>query len=76
MATGIRIGWRKLTTLAAAQITAPTMTTRRTTKQAVSVAHMVLRCQGVGYSFMFGETPNIERPTSNIEWPESIPVGR
>ena len=52
MATGIRIGWRKLMTLAAAQITAPTMMTRRTTKQAVSAAHIVLRCHGVGYSFM------------------------
>jgi len=62
MATGIRIGWRKLMTLAAAQITAPTMTTRRTTKQAVSAAHMVLRCHSVGYSFMTrAGTSNIER---------------
>src|SRR5213596_3155091 len=61
MATGIRIGWRKLMTLAAAQITAPTMMTRRTTKHAVSAAHMVLRCQGVGYSFM----SRFKRRTSN-----------
>src|SRR6266478_2999676 len=68
MATGIRIGWRKLTTLAAAQITAPTMMTRRTTKQAVSAAHMVLRCQGVGYSFMSRfecQASNVQHPTSN-----------
>src|ERR1700757_4421105 len=52
MATGIRIGWRKLMMLAAVQIAAPTTTMRRTTKQAVSAAHMVLRCHGVGYSFM------------------------
>src|SRR6266516_344342 len=61
MATEIRIGWRKLMTLAAAQITAPTMMTRRTTKHAVSAAHMVLRCQGVGYSFM----SRFKHPTSN-----------
>src|SRR5438046_4005619 len=68
MATGIRIGWRKLMTLAAAQITAPTMMTRRTTKHAVSAAHMVLRCQGVGYSFMSRfkrRTSNAQHPTSN-----------
>src|SRR5207302_7777134 len=52
MATGIRIGWRKLTMLAAVQIAAPTTTMRRTTKQAVSAAHIVLRCHDVGYSFM------------------------
>src|SRR5437667_12785507 len=68
MATGIRIGWRKLMTLAAAQTTAPTMMTRRTTKHAVSAAHMVLRCQGVGYSFMSRfkrRTSNAQHPTSN-----------
>src|SRR6266487_2192742 len=65
MATGIRIGWRKLMTLAAAQITPPTTMTRRTTKQAVSAAHMVLRCQGVGYSFI--DVRNAQRRTSNVE---------
>src|SRR5213592_1222284 len=67
MATGIRIGWRKLMTLAAAQITAPTMMTRRTTKQAVSAAHMVLRCHGVGYSFM----SRFQRRTSDFQHPAS-----
>src|SRR6266481_4533200 len=63
MATGIRIGWRKLTMLAAVQIAAPTTTMRRTTKQAVSAAHIVLRCHGVGYSFMLdGQTLNSQRP--------------
>src|SRR6266478_4004559 len=63
MATGIRIGWRKLTMLAAVQIAAPTRTMRRTTKQAVSAAHIVLRCHGVGYSFMLdGQTLNSQRP--------------
>src|SRR5437660_3760593 len=63
MATGIRIGWRKLMMLAAVQIAAPTTTMRRTTKQAVSAAHMVLRCHGVGYSFMLdGQTLNSQRP--------------
>ena len=63
MATGIRIGWRKLMMLAAVQIAAPTTTMRRTTKQAVSAAHMVLRCHGVGYSFMLDrQTLNSQRP--------------
>src|SRR5439155_25828642 len=61
MATGIRIGWRKLMTLAAAQITAATMMTRRTTKQAVSAAHIVLRCQGVGYCFMWRLSRSLRR---------------
>src|SRR5207245_9780445 len=68
MATGIRIGWRKLMTLAAAQITAPTMMTRRTTKQAVSAAHIVLRCHGVGYSLM----SRFQRRTSDFQHPASI----
>src|ERR1043166_2172831 len=38
---------------AAAQITAPSTMTRRSKKQAVSAAHIILRCHGVGYSFMF-----------------------
>lgn len=48
--------------LAAAQIVAPTTTTSRTTKQAVSAAHMVLRCHGVGYSFMscFERGPDLD----------------
>ena len=54
-------------TLAAAQITAPTMMTRRTTKQAVSAAHMVLRCHGVGYSFM----SRFQRRTSDFQHPVS-----
>src|SRR5439155_8322643 len=61
MATGIRIGWRKLMIFAPAQITAQRTTTRRSTKQAVSAAHIILRCQGVGYSFML----HFQRPTSN-----------
>src|SRR5439155_284431 len=61
MATGIRIGWRKLTIFAPAQTTAPRTTTRRSTKQAVSAAHIIFRCQGVGYSFML----RFQRPTSN-----------
>src|SRR5215475_11121313 len=54
IATGIRIGWRKLMMLAPAQITAATTTTRTTTKQAVNAAHITLRCHGVGYSFILG----------------------
>jgi len=78
MATGIRIGWRKLMTLAAAQITAPTMMTRRTTKQAVSAAHMVLRCHAVGYSFMSRfqrRTSDFEHPASNDRVAERIRLG-
>src|ERR1700730_375273 len=65
-------------TLAAAQITAPTIMTRRTTKQPVSAAHIVLRCHGVGYSFMVDAgTPNFERPKSNVECRSSeLCVGR
>src|SRR5438094_10669844 len=48
-------------TFAAAQITAPSTTTRRSTKQAVSAAHIILRCHGVGYSVIL----RFLRPTSN-----------
>src|SRR6266478_4337199 len=34
------------------QIAAPTTVTRKTTKRAVSAAHIVFCCQGVGYLFM------------------------
>src|SRR5207245_3926236 len=63
MATGIRIGWRKLTIFAPAQTTAPRTTTRRSTKQAVSAAHIILLCQGVGYSLMLRS----QRPTSTVQ---------
>src|SRR5436190_22234581 len=53
MATGIRIGWRKLMTLALAQITVPIITMRRTTQKAVRAANITLRCHGVGQSLMF-----------------------
>ena len=56
MATGMRIGWRKLMTLAAAQMAVPTITTRRTTQQAVSAAQIILRCHGVGCPFIYGIT--------------------
>src|SRR2546429_4487996 len=48
--------------LAAVQITAPTPPGGRITKQAVSAAHMVLRCHGVGYSFMscFERGPDLD----------------
>src|SRR5204863_6941014 len=59
IATGIRIGWRKLIMLAPAQITAATTTTRTTTKQAVSAAHIILRCHGVGYSFISQRNRNV-----------------
>ena len=49
IATGIRMGWRKLMRFASTQIADPTMTMRRTTKKAESAAHIVLRCHGVGY---------------------------
>jgi len=48
MATGIRMGWRKLTILALAQITVPMIRMRRTTQKAVSAVHIILRCHGVG----------------------------
>ena len=51
IATGIRIGWRNATTFAPTQTTVPTMMKSTTTKIAVSEAHIVLRCQGVGYFF-------------------------
>src|SRR5436305_12872124 len=38
--------------LAPAQITAARITTRTMTKNAVSAAHIIWRCQGVGYSFI------------------------
>ena len=37
---------------APAQITGATMTTGITMKQAVNAAHIILRCHGVGYSFI------------------------
>src|SRR5947207_12887871 len=48
--------------LAAVQITAPTTTTSRTTKQALSAARLVLRCHGVGYAFMscFERGPDLD----------------
>src|SRR6266571_2883415 len=68
MATGIRIGWRKLMIFAPAQITAPRTTTRRSTKQAVSAAHIIFCCQGVGYSFML----RFQRLTSNVTTSDSF----
>ena len=41
--------------LALVQITATTTTARTTTKQAVNAAHIILRCHGVGYSFISGD---------------------
>src|SRR6266403_3375867 len=49
IATGIRIGWRKLMTLAVTHITDAAVTMRKTIKSAVSAAHIVCRCQRVGY---------------------------
>src|SRR5947208_15419285 len=67
MATGIRIGWRKLMTLALAQITVPMIRTRRTTQKAVSAAHIILRCHGVGYSLMFvARTPQVTGLDSSL----------
>src|SRR5262249_52954886 len=61
IATGIRIGWRKLMILAPAQITLPRITTRTTTKNAVSAAHIILHCQGVGYSFISQPHRSVEQ---------------
>src|SRR6267142_4751882 len=67
MATGIRIGWRKLTILALAQITVPMIRIRRTTQKAVSAAHIILRCHGVGYSLMFiARTPRVTGLDSSL----------
>jgi len=49
IATGMRIGCRNATTLALTQTTDPTTITSMTTKIAVSEAHIILRCHGVGY---------------------------
>ena len=51
IATGIRIGWRNPIRFAPSQTTVLTIPTRMTTKIAVSEAHIVFRCQGVGYFF-------------------------
>src|ERR1700731_1121106 len=63
IATGIKIGCRKLIIFAPTQTTAPAMTIRKTTKSAVSAAHIVFCCQGVGYSPML----SLEDRTSNIQ---------
>ena len=52
---------RKLMILAPVQITAARITIRTTTKNAVRAAHIILRCQGVGYSFISQRRQNIER---------------
>ena len=52
MATGIKMGWRKAMRFAATQIAEPAITIRRTTNTLESAAHMILRCQGVGYLFI------------------------
>src|ERR1700757_3303041 len=52
MATGIRMGWRKLTILALAQITVPMIRMRRTTQNAVSAAG-----HWVGFVFVGGPLP-------------------
>src|ERR1700751_1282387 len=57
---------------AAAKITAPSTTTRRRTKQAVSAAHIILRCQGVGYSVML----RFQRPTSNDHYVGLVFAGK
>src|SRR5687768_11997744 len=49
MATGMRIGWRKPTIFATNQMTEQPMVMSRTTKTVVSAAHIILRCQTVGY---------------------------
>src|SRR4029077_4962428 len=71
MATGIRIGCRKLMILALAQITVPMITMRRTTQKAVSAAHITLRCHGVGYSLIF-----VVRTSGGTGFDLSLLVGR
>src|SRR6267154_1076881 len=61
IATGISIGCRKLMILAPAQITEAKIPIRTTTKNAVRAAHIILRCQGVGYSFISQRHQNVER---------------
>ena len=56
IATGIRIGWIKLTTFATIQMTEHAIVISTTMKTAVSVAHIVLRCQGVGYFVIRGRS--------------------
>src|ERR1700736_2583601 len=77
IATGIKIGCRKLIIFAPTQTTAPAMTIRRTTKSAVSAAHIVFCCHGVGYSLMLcreDRTSKVQHRTSNIEWQASALV--
>ena len=49
MATGIRIGCRKLTTFAMIQITATTMKTRKQIAKALKADQIALRCHSFGY---------------------------
>src|SRR5438132_11765560 len=63
IATGIKIGCRKLIMFAPTQMTAPATTIRKTTKRALSAAHIVFCCQGVGYSLILC----LEDRTRNIE---------
>src|SRR6266446_668658 len=63
IATGIKIGCRKLIMFAPTQTTAPATTIRKTTKRVLSAAHIVFCCQGVGYSLMLC----LEDRTWNIE---------
>src|SRR5260370_5794444 len=70
IATGIKIGCRKLIIFAPTQSTGPAMTIKKTTKKTVSAAHIVFCCQGVGYSLMLC----LEDRTSNIEWQASALV--
>src|SRR3954471_4231828 len=48
MATGMRIGWRNPTTVARSQTRKMAMVINTMMKKAVSAAHIVLRCHGVG----------------------------
>src|SRR3954463_7878619 len=68
IATGIRIGWRNAITVTPAQITDPTTITSKTTKIAVSDAHIVLRCQSVGYLIISSETQPAACPGELLFW--------
>src|SRR5207237_5592377 len=55
MATGIRIGCRKLTTFAMIQITATTMKMRKQIAKALNADQIALRCHSFGYREWEGE---------------------
>src|ERR1700750_2584325 len=66
IATGIRIGWMNPETLAVIQTTEQPIVMRTTMKNAVSAAHIVFRCQAVGYFVMLFRAGPLRNPSVSV----------